>query len=413
MTVYESDLKVEGLKQDCKQIVDAINREKVEGISGYFELPYDAHIVEDLEKYYKQTPFLQRVEKVAVVGIGGSSLGAKAIKAMLEHKNPTGKELIFFENSDPIDIDKKLQMIDKDNSVILLISKSGSTIETISIFKTIVAHLEIDLNQDTQNIIAITDKDPPLDKLAQKHGFKRFEIAKNVGGRFSVLSAVGIVPLFLGGYDIKALLEGAREQMDKFFAYECEALVNKAIFFAQNKEKYPIYVVFAYSSVLENFLKWYIQLWGESLGKVDKVGNHVGFTPVGLIGSVDQHSFLQLICDGPRDKIVTFIRVENFENSLKVPEIKLEFLEKTDYINSHSFQTLINSQAKATMQSLQEQNIPVDCIVLGSLCEKEIGRLITYYELLTSVSGYLLQIDSYNQPGVEMGKKILRGMFDD
>jgi len=221
------------------------------------------------------------------------------------------------------------------------------------------------------------------------------------------------VPLFLGGYDIKALLEGAREQMDKFFAYECEALVNKAIFFTQNKEKYPIHVVFAYSSVLKSFLKWYIQLWGESLGKIDKAGNHVGFTPVGLIGSVDQHSFLQLICDGPQDKIVTFIQIENFENSLKVPEIKLEFLEKTDYINSHSFQTLINSQAKATMQSLKEQNIPVDSIVVENLCEKEIGKLITYYELLTSVSGYLLQIDSYNQPGVEKGKTILRGMFDD
>lgn len=412
MAEYECDFKSGATSSEIEAVVAAIAKQKDEGVSGYFNLPYDQNIVDEVQNYYQQNSFLQDASKIAVVGIGGSSLGTKAIKALLEHKNKNLKELIFFENSDPIDIAKKIDKLDKKDTVIALISKSGTTIETISIFKTIIDALAIDLTQDSQNIIAITDKDSPLDKFATKYEIKSFEIAHNVGGRFSVLSAVGIVPLFLAGYDVQALLDGAKEQMDGFFDNKCDELVDKAYYFVKNKEKHPINVVFAYGSVLKSFVKWYIQLWGESLGKIDIDAKSVGFTPVGLIGSVDQHSFLQLIVEGPKDKTVTFITIKNFENSLVIPNTKLDFLQKTDFINGYSFEKLINAQAKATMQSLQEQGIPVDWITLESLCETEVGKLISYYEILTSVTGHLLQINSYDQPGVEMGKTILKGMFD-
>jgi len=129
------------------------------------------------------------------------------------------------------------------------------------------------------------------------------------------------------------------------------------------------------------------------------------------IGSVDQHSFLQLIMQGPRDKTVTFIKVENFQKVMKIPDISLRFIESTDYINGYSFNELIDSECEATKESISKQGINVDMIVPDEIMEKNIGELIMYYELLTSLCGIMLEIDSYNQPGVETGKQILRKKF--
>jgi len=163
---------------------------------------------------------------------------------------------------------------------------------------------------------------------------------------------------------------------------------------------------------LEDFTKWYVQLWGESLGKIDKEGKNVGLTPIGHIGSVDQHSFLQLIMEGPRDKTVTFIKLENFEKKIKIPNITLKFIEKADYINGYTFNELIDGECEATKESIIQQGINVDEITLDKLNENNIGKLIMYYELLTSLCGKMLHIDTYNQPGVELGKQILMKKFN-
>jgi glucose-6-phosphate isomerase len=347
-------------------------------------------------------------EQIVVIGIGGSSLGTKAIESILKDITPRAKEMIFFENSDPLTISHNLARIEKKKACFIMISKSGGTIETTSIFKVIIDHFDLDLDGvDAKKVFVITDNGSPLSDFAKYHNLEEFTIPDNVGGRFSVLSAVGVVPLTLAGYDMKTLLSGAEDFIDNFLRGGEEHLLQKANYIYENSKTENITVLFSYADSLENLTKWFVQLWGESLGKIDVDGNRVGLTPIGLIGSVDQHSFLQLIIEGPKDKTVTFIKIDNFENDLKIPDITLHGIEKTNFINNKSFNTLINAQCDATMQSVADSGGNVDLINIGNISEKNVGGLLMYFELLTSLVGVMLKVNTYNQPGVELGKQIL------
>ena len=380
---------------------DKVSDEKQSGRVGYYTLPQTSSAL------LEQLPFKDKVfEQIVVIGIGGSSLGIKAIHSLLASKTPQAKEMIFFENSDPLSIQEKLHRVKVESACFCLISKSGTTIETTSIFKTVIAEFSLSLD-NAQNIITITDKDSALDQFAQHHHIRSYHIPDNVGGRFSVLSAVGVIPLQLAGFDVRGLLEGAQGFVDDFFEGKQDHLLEKAAYFYQNSETTTMNVLFVYSDALEQFSKWYVQLWGESLGKIDTSGKRVGLTPISLTGAVDQHSFLQLIMQGPADKSVTFIEIEDFESSLSVADVTLHGIEKTDFINTQSFNTLINAQCEATMQSLIETGIDVDKIQLDKISAENAGVLIVYYELLTSLVGAMFKINTYDQPGVELGKKIL------
>lgn len=416
MSLTFIDEKSHFLNGDDAVISNAFKKLKEESDSGeigYYTLPKSSiSIIEDLKNYVATNSIVQNAKQIVVIGIGGSSLGSKAVDTMLRHKNNSNKELLFFENSDPINITTTLNKIKKSEAVFILISKSGSTIETTSIYKTILEHLDFNLqSDDSKRIIVITDKGSSLSLYANEYNLKEFNLPLNVGGRFSVLSAVGIVPLYLAGYDVKSLLEGAGEFVESFFDREAEHLLNKAYYLYKNSQTLSINVLFAYSNSLEDFTKWYVQLWGESLGKIDNKGQRVGLTPIGITGSVDQHSFLQLIIEGPKDKTVTFISVKDFENNLSIPDVTLKHIEKTNFINNHTFSTLINAQCDATKQSLEEVGVTTDKIEIEKLNEKNTGALIIYYEILTSLVGAMFQINTYNQPGVELGKVILDKKF--
>jgi len=188
-----------------------------------------------------------------------------------------------------------------------------------------------------------------------------------------------------------------------------EALLKKATFYAKNSTNYNINAIFSYSDSLSFFNDWYVQLWGESLGKKQKNSAfNIGLTPIGLIGPKDQHSFLQLLTEGTRDKSVTFIKLKEFNNQQTVPNITLASLENLDLINNVKFSTLINLQENSIFESLNtSQRIPLDEITIQKQDEFSIGQLIYYYELLTSLIGDLLNINTYDQPGVESGKQIL------
>jgi len=301
-----------------------------------------------------------------------------------------------------------------DETLFIVISKSGGTIETTSHLKFILHTFDIELDSEAfkNQFVFITDENSPLDKFGKDFGVKRFYIPSNVGGRFSVFSPVGLLPLHLLGYDIAKLLEGANSLKESFFAKKEETLCKKALFYATNKEEYVTNVLFSYASAFKYFNDWYVQLWGESLGKVDIDGSRVGLTPIGIIGSVDQHSFLQLIIEGPMDKSVTMIKVKNFGSDIKVPDISLPYLDKVNFINNHSFEELINAQCDATMESIKDQNVPVDMIEIEKLDESSVGYMVFYYELLTSMVGSLLHVNTYEQPGVELGKVILKKKFE-
>jgi glucose-6-phosphate isomerase len=388
---------------------NAVKNECDSGEIGYYKLPADSIALVD-EVMKSDIYHNCRIKDILIAGIGGSSLGIKAINQILLNKEY--RKLHFLENSDPMEILDVVAPLKKESTLIIVISKSGSTVETTSIFKFLIEHFSIDLNSDdTSRVITITDPGSSLSKFSDEYDIKQYNIPLNVGGRFSVLSAVGMVPLTLAGLDMKKVLNGADEFLQDFFDHKEDHLLQKALYYFENAENFPINVLFGYSTKLENFTKWYVQLWGESLGKIDKNGKSVGLTPIGLIGAVDQHSFLQLIIEGVKDKSVTFINVEDFGVELKVPKISLKHIEKCDYLNGHSFTKMINAQCEATKESLIKSGISVDSITLDSLSERHIGRLVIYYELLTSLVGSMLDINTYDQPGVELGKQILESKF--
>jgi glucose-6-phosphate isomerase len=403
-------------KQTIKSAFEGMKNEKDSGKIGYYELPKSGkNILKEFEEYQKNNKHLKNntVRDIVVVGIGGSSLGTKAVYQFLADQIKTTRRLYFLENVDPVEITRTLKKINKNKAIFIIISKSGSTIETTSIFKYIMAKYKMSFKSkdDIQRLIAITDKNSSLSKLAFKNGIKQFNIPLNVGGRFSVLSAVGIIPLALMNFDVKNVLNGAKEYIDSFFNKNEKKLLEKAYFYTKSAKKFPINVMFSYSSQFIYFNQWYVQLWAESLGKLDKFGNNVGLTPIHLVGSVDQHSFLQLIIQGPKNKTVTILKVDNFKQNIKIPKIELDYLDKVNYINGHKFNTLLNSECEATYDTLADEKIPADAIILDEISAYNIGALISYYELLTSAVGQMLEINTYDQPGVEFGKIKLVKMF--
>ncbi|MEA2049709.1 MAG: glucose-6-phosphate isomerase [Campylobacterota bacterium] len=367
---------------------------------GYFNLPkQDISDIKEFASSVKQ-------KDIVIIGIGGSSLGTYAIHQFLQHKE-NNKKLHFLESTDPIDLQRRVSKIDIDDALFIIISKSGTTIEVISIVK----YLHSIITLDHSNTIAITEYDSKLNAYAKSNNMKTFEIPKDVGGRFSVFSNVGLIPLAIMGIDIDKLLAGCQEVYDGFFnkTEYFKSIMEKARFIVEHKNKFNINVVFSYSSLLDGFNKWYVQLWGESLGKININETKQSFTPIGLIGPVDQHSFLQLIMEGKRDKTVTFIKIGDFQDELTIPDISIPHLDELDYINNIKFKDLINFQADSTIKAIENlKDIPYDIITLKSQDEYNIGKLMYTYQLLTSIVGSFVQINTYNQPGVEAGKIILK-----
>lgn len=410
MLKYSNYFECSGLDpQTLEKGFEAVRHEAESGEIGYYHLPRSSQqMVEELKTIYHDID--RRFNTIAIIGIGGSSLGIKAIERLLRPSTPNAKKLIYLENSDPISIMQEMKQIDKFRTLFVVISKSGGTVETLSIFKRLLVSFELPLENSDQ-IYIVSDGDSILSSFADENKLRRFIIPANVGGRFSVLSAVGMVPLNLAGFDTGAILKGAESFLEQFWNREEDHMLQKAAFYVTHCDQYPMNVLFAYSDTFEEFGKWVVQLWGESLGKRNRRGERVGLTPISLIGSVDQHSFLQLIIEGPLNKTVTFMHIEHSEDHLMIPELSLKHLEKSDFVNGKSFNELINAQCQATMQSVLQSGVSVDEIAWKQIDEGSVGELILYYELLTSLSGALLEISTYDQPGVEIGKQILAGYF--
>jgi len=365
--------------------------EKEQKTIGYYALP-EQDITSILE-YSKSIS--DDIETIVVIGIGGSSLGSKAIYNFIKPSKPLKRKLYFCETTDPIEITDLLSNIDLKKTHFLVISKSGTTVETFAIYKYILS-----LHADPSAYTFITDPGSPLEQYAQEINAAVLHLPSNVGGRFSVLSTVGLLPLALCGIDIQALLNGAKHIKQSFFndGYIKNTLLRKAVFYAKNHAQYNINCIFAYSETLKYFCEWYVQLWGESLGKHQRNSAfNVGLTPIGLIGPKDQHSFLQLIVQGTRDKSVTFIKIDDFHTDISVPDIALPHLEALDSLNNLSFTKLINMQCDSVLEALEAQgNIPLDSINIPTVDEYNIGALIFYYELLTSLVGELIDVNTYD-----------------
>ena len=371
---------------------------------GYYSLPYQN--IKKIEVYAKSI----KKENIYVIGIGGSTLGTRAIYTFLRSTNNFNKKLFFLDTIDPLRINYLISLADLKNAHFIFISKSGNTIEPISILK----YLDSKILISKDNSTVVTDKESNLCKFAKKHSIKTFLIPDNVGGRFSVFSAVGLLPLAMIGVKINSLLDGCKSVHESFFNKQeyYDLIINKARFLVENKSRFVINIIFSYSSVFKDFNKWFVQLWAESLGKKNINKTRQGLTPVALIGPDDQHSFLQLIMDGVRDKTVTFFKINDLRDDSLIPHNEKFSLFDSNYINHKSFNDLINLQADSTYEAIiQEKDIPCDKITIDNIDEKNIAKLMYRFFLLTSCVGSFLQINTYDQPGVELGKVILKKKF--
>ena len=398
-------MKYERNFYEIKSNDEILNNLKEElGDIGYYSL--HGQDISSILSYAKQVT----KDYIYVVGIGGSSLGTKSIYTFLRTTHNFKKKLFFLDTIDPLRINYLLNLGDLNNSQFIIISKSGSTIEPISILKYLSARIKI--SKDNCSVIA--GKNTPLWDFASKNNIGSFLIPENVGGRFSVFSPVGLLPLAIIGVDIQKLLDGCKIVHESFFNKReyFDLIINKARFLVENKSRFPMNIVFSYSSVFRDFNRWFVQLWAESLGKKNINATRQGLTPISLIGPDDQHSFLQLIMDGPRDKTITIFKIDNFKDESLIPDKEIFSCLNLDFLNNKSFNDLINLQADSTYEAiLHEKDIPCDKITITTIDEINIAKLMYRFFLLTSSIGSFTQINTYDQPGVELGKKILKNKF--
>ncbi|WP_456392162.1 glucose-6-phosphate isomerase [Persephonella sp.] len=369
----------------------------------YFcRLPYQdvSHI-----KEYAQH-IRENFENFVVIGIGGSSLGAKMLFESLTDFNYNQKnspKFYLLENVDPERFASVLEQIDVEKTCFNVVTKSGSTVETIANFSIIMSMLKDRLgDRFTENLVFTTDPEKGfLRKFGQEHNIKIFDVPPLVGGRFSVLSAVGLLPAAVAGIDIDQLLAGAKKMdlvcsVEEHVEHNPAYLIALAHYITNMRRGKTISVMMPYAEKLASFVDWYRQLWAESLGK-----DGLGQTPVKAIGTVDQHSQIQLYREGIRDKIITFIQVEKFSTDFRIPE---ELPEDISYLSGHSLAEILNKELLGTKAALIKSKVPNLTIVLDEISPYNIGMLIYMYELATGFSGYLYKINPFDQPAVEEGK---------
>ncbi|MEN2998526.1 MAG: glucose-6-phosphate isomerase [Brevinematia bacterium] len=392
---------------------------KAERELGFYSLPYDEHTARSIKERLKK--FKDKFDTQVVLGIGGSGLGPIALQSSLlsyvanelPKDKRKGLKTYIIDNVDPDWFSDIMEIIDPKSTVFVIISKSGSTAETAADFLACFSKFKSVLGSKIkEHVVAVTDPEKgELRKMVNEFDLESFPIPENVGGRFSVLSSVGLVPGELMGIDIFSLLEGARE-MDKVSRkpeiLENPAYLNALIEYLFYLRGINISVLMPYSTKLSRWADWYVQLWAESLGKkvdVDGAYVYVGPTPVKAVGATDQHSQIQLFKEGPYDKVITFIRVEKFHNEVKMEyDESLSKYSSLNYLMGHSMNELINAEEMATEAALAKEGKPSKTIILPEINEYYIGQMIFLLQVSTAISGELYNINAFDQPGVEEGK---------
>ena len=348
------------------------------------------------------------------VGIGGSALGPMAIQKALNDpyynalpaEDRRGPRLHFAENTDPNTLAAILDFADATGTWVNVVTKSGSTAETMANFLVIRGWLVEALGDFGYQGRTIATTDPEegyLKEIADREDLKLLPIPRDVGGRFSVLTPVGLLPAAVTGLDVQALLAGAAQCVDEVNEQGAEhpAVVGAAMHYLMDTARgRNVRVMMPYADALERLAAWFVQLWAESLGKDGK-----GSTPHGAVGTTDQHSQIQLYMQGPQDKIVEIVEVENHPRDLEIPRA-YEDLDGVAYLGGHTLAELLNVECDATRKALTEAGRPNSTIKLGTVSEENLGYLFQALEVQTAVAGSLYGVNAFDQPGVEAGKQI-------
>ncbi len=361
-----------------------------------------------------------RFDNILVLGIGGSALGGIAVtEALLKpywnlltpEQRDNYPRIFFLDNIDPDTMTALFDMLDWKKTLVNVITKSGDTAETMSQFLIVKDRLEKELGDDyRKNIVATTDQRTGiLRQISEQEGYKTFVVPDDVGGRFSVFSAVGLLPFALVGLDIDEITNGIKDMdlaLKNTDIHENIAAQNALIHYLMDtKLNKNLSVMMPYSSRLKYVSDWYVQLWAESLGKNENLNGehvHIGPTPIKALGATDQHSQIQLYNEGPNDKIITFIRVGEFDNTLEIPKI----FEYTGigYLGGKTINNLMNAEADSTKVSLSDYARPTVTITLPKVDGYNIAQLLYMLEVQTAIAGELYNINTFIQPGVEQAK---------
>ncbi len=410
--------ELKSIKYEAINALNKVQASKGKGWLGWTDLPYNQKdIVADINATAKT--IRKTAKNFVVLGIGGSALGPIAVFQALCHlhyndlpnKCRKGPKFYVEDNVDPERMKALLDVINVEETVFNVITKSGATSETMTQYLIIYGILKTRLGDKAKDhIIATTSENTGnLIKLARSEGFKTFYIPDGVGGRFSELCPVGLLPAAVLGIDIGEMLAGAAYidricSTDKF--HKNPALINAALQILAMRKGKNISVMMPYSDGLKYFADWYCQIWAESLGKeVDLSGNVVnaGQTPVKSLGVTDQHSQVQLYTEGPYDKVVTFLAVDKYRAEIVISEGCAD-IPDVHFLCGHTMNELISAERSATEYALTVKGRMNHTIYLPEINPFTIGELIYYFELETAFAGEMLNVNTYNQPGVENGK---------
>jgi glucose-6-phosphate isomerase len=398
------------------------------GEMGFFALPQDREGLTRVQEVADS--FGQWFETVVVLGIGGSSLGTLTLRDALlgPHWNLGDAErrehyprLFVLENADPTSILDLMGRIDLRRALFVVVSKSGSTAETMAQYLVVEGALAEAIGEEEArgHLLFITDPEVGvLRKLSRELGIPALPVPPNVGGRFSVLSAVGLLPAAVVGVDVEALLDGAGAMEER--CRTSELMQNPAGLFAallhalHVEGGMPIHVMMPYADRLRSFSLWFQQLWAESLGKaVDRAGKTVntGPTPLPALGATDQHSQVQLFMEGPLDKVVCFVSVADMgPDPVTIPR-RHEGHPSLAYLGGHSIGELLNAERNATAEALRRRGRPSLEIGLPRLDARSLGELLMFLQIATVYAGALYGVDPLDQPGVELGKELTYGLL--
>ncbi len=419
--------RLDGLAERFAAVHAEVEARRKLGELGFFELPYADQEVDMIERFAEDIGSAQ-FSNVVVLGIGGSALGTIAMRTALldpfwNELDDEGREyfprLYIVDNPDPATFAALLRRLDLRRTLFNVISKSGGTAETMSQFLVVRERLEAALGDSyRRHVVFTTDpKKGVLRALAESEGLVTFSVPANVGGRFSVLSAVGLLPAAMVGIPIRELLAGARSMDERCRSSELAenpAGIFAALQYLAHVEKgAPIHVMMPYSDRLRHVADWFKQLWAESLGKRYNLSGEeifAGPTPVSALGTTDQHSQVQLFMEGPFDKTVTFLIEEERGEDLPIPSL-YEDRDELAYLGGHSFGELMRVEKEATAAALALRGRMNMTIELPRIDARSLGELFFFLQVATVYAGALYNVNPLDQPGVELGKELTYGIL--
>jgi len=412
------------IKNSKEFLVEIKRRIKDKTNNDYYPLIMPLDMQKEIQKIKEYAVKIQEnFDNFVVVGMGGSSLGNEllhyAINGIFYNENHARKypKLYFFDNVDPESIKDAIDLLDMKKTVFNIITKSGTTSETMLNMLAIGASLKKEGLSLKDHLIFTTDPEKGfLREMSKETEIKTFPIHPLLGGRFSVLSHVGLVSAAVTGVDIEALIEGALKELEDIKAKDVlrsQALLLPLFQYNLNKSGVNINVIFSYSDSLYYIGEWYKQLMAESLGKrYSREGKDIftGITPLFLKGTTDQHSVLQLLIEGPFDKFIIFMAPKKFRKEIKVSEEIIRD-ERINYLQDREYSSLIKSEYLATKAALTKNGRPNVSIEFDKIDEFNIGRAIYMLEYGIIALGEMLNINPIDQPGVELGKKYTYGIM--